>query len=100
MGNEKLMRINGKLYNMQGFSDEAVESLVRSGADLRSREVRAPAIRKGCHTEAIRGTVNYVTNHSNDFFERMGTLYPTFEVVSASTVSLPDSVCMYIVYKV
>lgn len=48
----------------------------------------------------LRGTANYVENHSNEFFAAMAERHPTFRVVSTSAVSLPDSVCMYITYQI
>ena len=57
-------------------------------------------LRPGTYTTSIRGTVNYVTNAANRFYEMMGRDYPNFAVISTNTVTLPDSVCMYITYSV
>ena len=57
-------------------------------------------LKHGTYTKSIRGTVNYVTDAANKFYELMGRDYPQFMVISTNTVTLPDSICMHITYKV
>lgn len=51
------------------------------------------------YMKKLRGTANYLENHSNEFFQTMARQHPSFQVVSTTAVSLPDSLCIYITYS-
>ena len=57
-------------------------------------------LKHGTYTKTLRGTVNYVTNAANEFYELMGRTYTNFLVISTTMISLPDSVCMTIPFEV
>ena len=72
----ELIRIGNVVYDVSGFNSREMEMLRRAEA------------------------ADSVENASNEFFQEMEVLYPSFRVISTSAVALPDGVRLYIVYSV
>lgn len=95
----KYLQLGDYKFDVTNCNDLAIEML-KISYQLSHGKPAAKRLAPGTYTKKIRGTTNFVENHSNEFFESMATEYPTFEVISTNTVALPDSICMYITYRI
>lgn len=95
----ELIRIGNVVYDVSGFNSREMEMLRRAPEAFPTRRVQ-PQLVSGTYTKAIREAADGVENASNEFFQEMGVLYPSFRVISTSAAALPDGVRLYIVYSV
>lgn len=95
----KYLQLGDYKFDVTNCNDLAIEML-KISYQLSHGKPAAKRLAPGTYTKKIRGTANFVENHSNEFFETMAAEYPTFEVISTNTVALPDSICMYITYRI
>ena len=96
----KFVQTGNNVFTADNLSERAIRAMEIT-KQLSSGTYNSDAgLKPGVYTKTIRGTVNYVTNTANKFYEVMGRDYAEFQVISTNMVSLPDSVCMTITYRV